>query len=232
MSDCMIVRKGGSANIDPSGAVLICETKADNTASITKGSKTILLTPDKAFYGDDAGKAEYIFPISKSNLGTWTLEVSKDEETNSKEVTVAAGQFLVEKLNINTGVILSPETGLADGITISSGAYDEITKKITLQYSEDSRFTAKISGFDPDDFSKATITIENVTAIEGLTIALCVIKKGTRTWGRKTINSDIINQIVVDKDSGYTSGDGESDLALGVYGFPNHLPSITSIIFE
>ena len=222
MSDCMIIRRGGSANINPSGAVLICETKVENSASISKSGKTISLTPDKAFHDDDVNKAKYIFPISKSNLGTWTLEVSKDEETKSKSVTLAAGQLLIESLNISNGVILSPETGLDPGAIVNIGTYNSINKTISFD-NNDYYSLIQIKGFDPSDYTKCTImfsaNISNIT---------CSVSKGTNRWGRST--ADAVSTVVINKDPSFSPDGGDWTLSMIVTSTAHAV--VTSIIFE
>ena len=226
MSDCMIIRRGGDANIDAGGAVLICETKAENSASISKSGKTIRLTPDKAFNGSDAGKANYIFPISKSDLGVWTLAVSKDEESNSKEVTLAAGDLLTEKLDISNGIILSPETGLDPNITLTHGTYNENDKTISFGATGvyTSTYGIGIKGFDPSDYTKLTIQFSDYTMSTTISV-----KKGNNTWGQTSVTT--VTSAVINRATDFVSDDGDGVLALAI---TNGRPTadVTSIIFE
>ena len=223
MSDCMIVRRGGSANIDPSGAVLICDTKAGNSASISKSGKIISLTPDKKFQDDDTSKAKYIFPISKSDLGTWTLEVNNREETKSKSVTLEAGQLLIESLNISNGVILSSETGLDSGVTVNVGTYNSSDKTISFDHNYYYSLI-QIKGFDPSNYTKCTImfsaNISNTT---------CIVAKGSSRWGQSI--ADAVSTVVINKDSGFSSGDGDWTLSM-INPSTATAAVVTSIIFE
>jgi hypothetical protein len=225
----MIIRRGGGANIDAGGAVLICETKAENSASISKSGKTVRLTPDKAFHGDDAGKANYIFPISKSDLGVWTLAVSKDEESNSKEVTLAAGDLLTEKLNISNGIILSPETGLDPNITLLRGTYNENDKTISFGATgvDTIPYGIGIKGFDPSDYTKLTIRFSDYTSYMTLSIS---VKKGNNIWGLEN-GTTTATSVVINRDADFVHDDGDGILTLAI---TNGRPTavVTSIIFE
>ena len=226
MSDCMIIRRGGGANIDAGGAVLICETNEDNIASISKSGKTIRLTPDKAFNGSEAGKKNYIFPISKSDLGVWTLAVSKDEDSNSKEVTLAAGDLLTEKLNISNGIILSPETGLDPNITLTHGTYNENDKTISFGAISGATtgYGIGIKGFDPSNYTKLTIQFS-----EHISNATISVKKGNNTWGQTSVTN--VASAVINRAADFVSDDGDGVLALLITsGRPT--AAVTSIIFE
>lgn len=117
MGEAFIVRRGGGSGLSANGAVLRITAETGSTIKLSKGGVTVATLASGKGHTNAANTsyADWYYPITAANYGSWAVTATKNGKTASKTVTVNSNKqydvLLTYQLYIiKNGYIQSPFT--------------------------------------------------------------------------------------------------------------------------
>ena len=94
MGEAFIVRRGGGSGLSVNEAVLRITAETGSTITLAKGGVTVATLASGKGHTNaaDSTVADWYYPISASNYGSWTITATNGSNTSSKTVTVNAAK--------------------------------------------------------------------------------------------------------------------------------------------
>lgn len=90
MGEALITRRGGSGGLSANSAVIHVKISAGSTITFSKGGVVVkVLGPEKSHINSaDSTFADWYYPVSPSNYGSWTVTATLGSSSKSATITV------------------------------------------------------------------------------------------------------------------------------------------------
>lgn len=124
MSEALIVRRGGGSaggGLSVNAAVIHVVAPFGSTIELSKGGVAVKsLGPEKAHANADGVMADYYYPVTSANYGTWEVTASKSGETDVSETVFVSDEM---QYDVVLQYIVPAEYQAVEYLQTNNGAY-------------------------------------------------------------------------------------------------------------